>query len=100
MRQALAAGRSRVHGRRRLLLHTSPAIWSIDARRRASGSILEGLDEILTASGSASRHSLACDGCMNRSTVRTVQRNVKRWRNAEMDHGSQYLSDRFANLKF
>ena len=55
-----------------------------------SGSILEGLDEILTVIRLGLppqlRHSLACTNAIENAigTVRTVQRNVKRWRNAEM----------------
>jgi transposase-like protein len=55
-----------------------------------SGSILEGLDEILTvirlALPSELRRALACTNAIENAlgTVRTVSRNVKRWRNAEM----------------
>ena len=55
-----------------------------------SGSILEGLDEILTVIRIGLppqlRRSLACTNAIENAigTVRTVQRNVKRWRNAEM----------------
>ena len=55
-----------------------------------SGSILEGLDEILTVIRlglpAELRRSLACTNAIENAigTVRTVQRNVKRWRNAEM----------------
>ena len=55
-----------------------------------SGSILEGLDEILTVIRLGLppqlRRSLACTNAIENAigTVRTVQRNVKRWRNAEM----------------
>ena len=55
-----------------------------------SASILEGLDEILTvirlALPAELRRSLACTNAIENAlgTVRTVQRNVKRWRNAEM----------------
>ena len=65
----------------RRLEHDAPGV---------SGSILEGLDEILTVIrlGLAPqlRHSLACTNAIENAigTVRTVQQNVKRWRNAEM----------------
>ncbi len=55
-----------------------------------SASILEGLDEILTVIRlglpAELRRSLACTNAIENTlgTVRTVQRNVKRWRNAEM----------------
>ena len=55
-----------------------------------SASILEGLDEILTVIRlglpAELRRSLACTNAIENAlgTVRTVQRNVKRWRNAEM----------------
>ncbi len=55
-----------------------------------SGSILEGLDEILTAIRlglpQELRRSLACTNIIENAvgTVRQVSRNVKRWRNAEM----------------
>ena len=55
-----------------------------------SGSILEGLDEILTVTRlglpSEFRRALACTNAIENAlgTVRTVSRNVKRWRNAEM----------------
>ena len=55
-----------------------------------SGSILEGLDEILTVIRlglpKELRRSLACTNIIENAhgTVRTVQRNVKRWRHAEM----------------
>jgi transposase-like protein len=55
-----------------------------------SASILEGLDEILTVIRLGLppelRRSLACTNAIENAlgTVRTVQRNVKRWRNAEM----------------
>ena len=65
----------------RRLEHDAPGV---------SGSILEGLDEILTVIRLGLppqlRHSLACTNAIENAigTVRTVQRNVKRWRNAEM----------------
>jgi transposase-like protein len=55
-----------------------------------SGSILEGLDEILTVTRlglpSELRRSLACTNAIENAlgTVRSVSRNVKRWRNPEM----------------
>ncbi len=55
-----------------------------------SGSILEGLDEILTVIRLGLPHelrrSLACTNSIENAlgTVRQVSRNVKRWRNAEM----------------
>ena len=55
-----------------------------------SGSILEGLDEILTVIRLGLPHelrrSLACTNIIENAlgTVRQVTRNVKRWRNAEM----------------
>ncbi len=55
-----------------------------------SGSILEGLDEILTVIRMELPHelrrSLACTNIIENAlgTVRQVSRNVKRWRNAEM----------------
>ncbi len=55
-----------------------------------SGSILEGLDEILTVSRLGLpddlRRSLACTNIIENmmGTIRRVSRNVKRWRNAEM----------------
>ena len=55
-----------------------------------SGSILEGLDEILTVIHLGLPHelrrSLACTNIIENAlgTVRQVTRNVKRWRNAEM----------------
>jgi len=55
-----------------------------------SASILEGLDEILTVIRLGLPHqlrrSLACTNAIENAigTVRTVSRNVKRWRNAEM----------------
>ena len=59
-------------------------------RNRASGSILEGLDEILTVIRIGLPHelrrSLACTNIVENAlgTVRQVTRNVKRWRHAEM----------------
>ncbi len=56
----------------------------------AIGSILEGPDEILTVIRLGLPHelrrSLACTNLIENAlgTVRTVSRNVKRWRNAEM----------------
>ncbi len=55
-----------------------------------SASILEGLDEILTVIRLGLppklRRSLACTNAIENAlgTVRMVQHNVKRWRNAEM----------------
>ena len=55
-----------------------------------SGSILEGLDEILTVIRLGLPHelrrSLACSNIIENAlgTVRQVSRNVRRWRNAEM----------------
>ena len=55
-----------------------------------SGSILEGLDEILTVIRRGLPHelrrSLACTNIVENApgTVRQVTRNVKRWRHAEM----------------
>lgn len=55
-----------------------------------SGSILEGLDEILTVSRLGLpddlRRSLACTNIIENmmGTIRRVSRNVKRWRNASM----------------
>jgi transposase-like protein len=55
-----------------------------------SGTILEGLDEILTVIRlglpAELRRSLACTNSIENAlgTVRLVTRNVKRWRNAEM----------------
>ena len=55
-----------------------------------SGSILEGLDEILTVIRLGLPHelrrSLACANMIENAlgTVRQVSHNVKRWRNAEM----------------
>ena len=55
-----------------------------------SGSILEGLEEILTVIRLGLphelRHSLACTNIVENAlgTVRQVTRNVKRWRHAEM----------------
>lgn len=54
-----------------------------------SASILEGLDEILTVIRPGLpyllRRSLACSNAIDNAigTVRTISRNVKRWRNAE-----------------
>ena len=65
----------------RRLEHDAPGV---------SGSILEGLDEILTVIRLGLppqlRRSLACTNAIENAigTVRTVRRNVKRWRNAEM----------------
>ncbi len=65
----------------RRLEHDAPGV---------SGSILEGLDEILTVIRlglpAELRRSLGCTNAIENAigTVRTVQRNVKRWRNAEM----------------
>ena len=65
----------------RRLEHDAPGV---------SGSILEGLDEILTVIRLGLppqlRHSLACTNAIENAigTVRTVPQNVKRWRNAEM----------------
>ena len=65
----------------RRLEHDAPGV---------SGSILEGMDEILTVIRLGLppqlRRSLACTNAIENAigTVRTVQRNVKRWRNAEM----------------
>ena len=65
----------------RRLEHDAPGV---------SGSILEGLGEILTVIRLGLppqlRRSLACTNAIENAigTVRTVQRNVKRWRNAEM----------------
>ena len=65
----------------RRLEHDAPGV---------SGSILEGLDEILTVIRLGLplelRRSLACTNAIENAigTVRRVQRNVKRWRNAEM----------------
>ena len=65
----------------RRLEHDAPGV---------SSSILEGLDEILTVIRLGLppqlRRSLACTNAIENAigTVRTVQRNVKRWRNAEM----------------
>ncbi len=65
----------------RRLEHQAPGV---------SASILEGLDEILTVIRLGLPHqlrrSLACTNAMENAigTVRTVSRNVKRWRNAEM----------------
>ena len=59
-------------------------------RPGVSGSILEGLDEILTVIRLGLPHelrrSLACTNIVENAlgTVRQVSRNVKRWRNAEM----------------
>ena len=58
-----------------------------------SGSILEGLDEILTVTRlglpDPLRRSLACTNVIENAlgTVRLVSRNVQRWRNAEMALG-------------
>ena len=55
-----------------------------------SKTILEGLDEILAVIRlglpAERRRALACTNAIENAlgTVRTVQRNVKRWRNAEM----------------
>ena len=65
----------------RRLEHDAPGV---------SGSILEGLDEILTVIRLGLplelRRSLACTNAIENAigTVRRVQRNVKRWRNAGM----------------
>ena len=65
----------------RRLEHEAPGV---------SGSILEGLDEILTVSRLGLpddlRRSLACTNIIENmmGTIRRVSRNVKRWRNAEM----------------
>ena len=65
----------------RCLEHDAPGV---------SKSILEGLDEILTVIRLGLppelRRSLACTNAIENAlgTVRLVQRNVKRWRNAEM----------------
>ncbi len=65
----------------RRLEHEAPGV---------AGSILEGLDEILTVIRLGLPHqlrrSLACTNAIENAlgTVRTVTRNVKRWRNAEM----------------
>jgi transposase-like protein len=65
----------------RRLEHDAPGV---------SGSILEGLDEILTVIRLGLppelRRALACTNAIENAlgTVRTVSRNVKRWRNAEM----------------
>ncbi len=59
-------------------------------RSPVSGLILEGLDEILTVIRlglpKELRRSLACTNIIENAhgTVRLVQRNVKRWRHAEM----------------
>ena len=59
-------------------------------RPGVSATILEGLDEILTVIRLGLppelRRALACTNAIENAlgTVRTVQRNVKRWRNAEM----------------
>ena len=74
-------GWTRASNLARRLEHDAPGV---------SGSILEGLDEILTVIRLGLppqlRHSLACTNAIENAigTVRTVQRNVKRWRNAEM----------------
>ena len=66
---------------RRLGQHDAPG---------ASGSILEGLDEILTVTRlglpKELRRALACTNIVENvmSTVRRVCRNVKRWRSASM----------------
>ena len=55
-----------------------------------SGSILEGLDEILTVTRlrlpPELRRSLACTNAIEnmQGTIRRVTRNVKRWRDASM----------------
>ena len=55
-----------------------------------SGSILEGIDEILTVTRlglpAELRRSLACTNIIENmnGTIRRVCRNVKRWRNARM----------------
>ena len=55
-----------------------------------SGSILEGLDEILTVNRlglpKALRRSLACTNAIEnmQGTIRRVTRNVKHWQDAEM----------------
>ena len=65
----------------RRLEHDAPGV---------SATILEGLDEILTVIRLGLppelRRALACTNAIENAlgTVRTVQRNVKRWRNAEM----------------
>jgi len=65
----------------RRLEHEAPGV---------AGSILEGLDEILTVIRLRLPHelrrSLACTNAIENAiaTVRTVSHNVKRWRNAEM----------------
>ncbi len=65
----------------RRLEHEAPGV---------SGSILEGIDEILTVTRlglpAELRRSLACTNIIENmnGTVRRVCRNVKRWRNAEM----------------
>jgi putative transposase len=57
---------------------------------RVSGSILEGIDEILTVTRlglpNELRRSLACTNMVENAmgTVRRVCRNVKRWRSASM----------------
>src|SRR3954447_10875666 len=57
---------------------------------RVAGSILEGIDEILTVTRlglpKELRRSLACTNIIENvmSTVRRVCRNVKRWRSASM----------------
>ena len=65
----------------RRLEHEAPGV---------SGSILEGMDEILTVARlqlpQGLRRSLACTNIIENAigTVRLVSRNVKRWRSAEM----------------
>ena len=66
-----------------------PAGWSSEAPG-VSGSILEGLDEILTVIRlglpAELRRSLACTNIIEnmKGTIRRVCRNVKRWKDASM----------------
>ena len=74
-------GEQMIRNLARRLEHEAPGV---------SKSILEGIDEILTASrlglSAALKRSLACTNIIENAngTVRLVTRNVKRWRNAKM----------------
>ena len=85
-------GMSAVQFQRQLGLSRYETAFQILHKLRSgiSGSILEGLDEILTVIRLGLPHelrrSLACTNIVENAlgTVRQVTRNVKRWRHAEM----------------
>ncbi len=71
--------------------HGGAGAWSVEqVEPGVAGSILEGLDEILTVIRLGLPHklrrSLACTNIIENAlgTVRQVTHNVKRWRHAEM----------------